>query len=268
MNTLRALPKRFWFALVPVLAVAVSAQANFIDFEAPTYNATPCCQPVNGQDGWTADNGWIVFNDNSGFGNGQVMWNNGPNGGPAQTAQRDFSTPLRLGTLTYQVRPNNIGSGEAHWLLPGDGTTWALQLLAHQKTKVNTNHEFELRLAGGGTAGTSPDVAAIEFSTGNAWYEVRVDFDIDDTSAGPNGTFDLQVTRIDGTPQVVWDLDGQEFANTVSNIGRWRDNGSVATSGHATLVDNINLVPEPSSLILVLLGALAVRFAGRGVVAR
>ena len=197
-----------------LLCAAGLASAELIDFEQPTYpDATPCCPEIAGVDGWTVGPGtgldtWILFTDNSSFGNGQVMWNNGPNGGAAQFAHRDFAVPLRAGTLTYQVRPNNTGSGEAHWFLPGDGSTWALQLLAHQQTKTNTNHEFELRLAGGGPAGTSPDVSAIEFSSGEAWYEVRIDFDLDDTSAGANGTFDLQVSRIDGTPLVVWDLDG------------------------------------------------------------
>ena len=238
-----------------LLCAAGPASAELIDFEQPTYpDATPCCPEIAGVDGWTVGPGtgldtWILFTDNSSFGNGQVMWNNGPNGGAAQFAHRDFAVPLRAGTLTYQVRPNNTGSGEAHWFLPGDGSTWALQLLAHQQTKTNTNHEFELRLAGGGPAGTSPDVSAIEFSSGEAWYEVRIDFDLDDTSAGANGTFDLQVSRIDGTPLVVWDLDGQAIANPVSTIGRWQDNGSVAVSGHATLIDNISftapVIPTP-----------------------
>ena len=231
------------------------ARAELIDFEEPTYpDADPCCQGLDGMDGWTADSGWILFNGNSVLNSSQVMWNNGA---ANEFATRDFTTPLTSGTLTYELRPDDPGAGESHWLLPQDTSgAWALQLLAHRKTKVNTNHEFELRLTGGGTVGTSPDVAAINFGTQEAWYEIRIDFDLADTTAGPNGTFDLQITRIDGTPQVVWDFDGQHIANPVLNIGKFTDNGSTASTGHATLIDNINLIPEPSSLVLVLLGTL------------
>lgn len=249
---------RFLGMLGLALLLAPAARAELITFEQPTYSNAALLSNVNGQDGWSAtpssgSDAWIIFNG-QGINTTQVMWNNAPNGTSA-TAERAFASPTRAGTLTYDLRPNNTGTSVGHWLLLRDSpaTGYALQFQSRAASKSNTNDEF--RIFSAGNEYLSPDITAIDFSS-SAWYEVKIDFDLDDLTASANGTLDVQVMRLDGTPQVVWTQNNVPVNSLMPNIGLFRDHGSTATASFATLIDNIDFqpIPEPGTLTIASLG--------------
>ena len=240
-----------WAGGLAVVLVASMVCAETVTFEPPTYTQG---DPVNGVDGWVGDSNWLTWGPT--FDGTDGMWNNVGGFTTAQT-YRDFSQGLTAGTLTYQIRPNDNNS-TVHWLLLQDlgGSSYGMQFQARGKSGgVNTNHEFYVFDNG---AAESPDIAAIQFIA-TSWYEVRIDFDLGDTTGGPNGTYDVQVTRLDGTPQVVWDLDDRPMRNPIPNVGRFTDNGSFQNVGQATHLDNISLVPEPMTAALLIAGAALIR---------
>jgi len=211
---------------------------------------------INGVDGWTADTAWMIWTNSAGS---KVMWNNKGNGETTSSTYRDFAQSYTAGTLTYDLRPNDTDVGAAQWLLLRDsgGSTYALQFMAATASQGQGNTTREFRIFDYGGWLYSPDTNIIQF-TSTALYQVKIDFDLANMTGGPNGTFDLQVTRTDGTPQVVWSQSNLGIRNSMSNIGRFNDNGSTATAGFATTIDNIELIPEPGTGLLALAGLLTI----------
>ena len=185
-----------------------------------------------------------------------VMWNNKTNG-TSGTASRDFAEPLAAGTLTYELRPNDNDNGNyISWVLIRDPakTSYMAQVIARYNTDHST-YEFYMFVPGIAAESSGNDGVSLAF-TPETVFEVKIDFDFSDTGGGarPNGTFDLQVTRLNDST-VVWTQSDIQSYQPLGNIGNLLENGGNQNAGFATWYDNINLVPEPCTLTMLAIGA-------------
>ena len=250
MRTVRTLKQ---LGLLPAVAVVVAlagaAHAEMIDFNSYSESG------LNGQDGWTAAGDWFVWH-RDGQPNDHVMWNNKANG-TIGSATRDFAQPLTAGILTYELRPNDNNNGNyISWILPRDQaeTSYMAQIIARYSTAHGT-YEFYMFVPGIAAESSGNDGVSLAF-TPETVFEVKIDFDFSDTGGGarPNGTFDLQVTRLNDST-VVWTQSDIQSYQPLGNIGNLLENGGNQNAGFATWYDNINLVPEPCTLTMLAIGA-------------
>lgn len=222
-------------ALAGLALASAPCAGELIDFNG--YNEAN----LNGQDGWVCGNAgdWFVWHRTADPAD-RVMWNNKSNG-TATWATRNFATPLRMGTLTYEIRCNNATAAYVGWVLIRDqAQTGYLTQVAARYHSGNGTYEFFLVTAHG-TAGSSSDGVSLSFDA-NTIYEVRIDFDLDDITAGPEGTCHVYVTRLNDST-LVWSKANWRSNSTLSDIGNFLENGGNLNAGHATWYDNIELKP-------------------------
>ena len=259
---------------VVLIASAVCAEtATFEQAQGyPSKDASPTsARNIVGSDGWAWagsagwDEAWIVDGGPPRPANGsvplsQVLRINANSGHIYRTFTE--TDDVMAGTVSFTLFGGNAGNGnENFWAILFDSTPSgtddvALQLFfTKDDTQSNATAYFTLKNGSGGTVATSPDVAGITHST---WYDVNIDYDLADTTEGPNGTYDITVTNLSlTTPTVVW-THSEAVAEAISEVDRFHL-GNVTAGGTKTMLDDISFVPEPASGLLLIVGAALIR---------
>ena len=172
---------------------------------------------------------------------------------------RDFTNPATAGSVSFILWGGNSGNGNGnHWSILFDKdnpseVAWQF-FYAKDDSQANATAWFKLKNGTGGTVATSPDVASI---TQRTWYNVRFDYDLADTTGGPNGTYDLTITNLD-LGAVVWNPANLPIAEAVTKVDRYRA-GNVTPGGSNALVDDLAVVPEPATIAVLMAGTCLLR---------
>ena len=232
-------------SLVAVLAafgLTTAASAQVVTFDPPDYSSG--ANELNGQDGWTAVAGaW----DTGGVGvdASQAMRNITPSGTSAGAVTRDFSS-IPAGTISYQIHVTDPGADRrlSHWLLPLDSSTgqYVCQFKA-ERYDAFSDSQFRWRIeysdspTQGSGDGLVADDTAMLF---NHWFEIRILFDVNDTSGGSHGTFSVEVHDLTLGGKRMWESTGLAFRSdggayaAFAGLDRFHDNGSKA---NGTLIE-------------------------------
>jgi len=225
---------------VVVAMLATPAMAALIDFNAPVYHDGA----IAGQDGWvatgdtsgilvsdTATNGWMHVETGAGT---SVVW-----------VTRPYATPIGPGA-------------DGHILVSVDVTN--VQNIAGQALRLefadSSGSEFarlevfgngvRARGPGGGTAGTAYSIA--QGVTKTIWI------DIDDNT---NNAYFYHDSISSGN--LLAGANPLAYNTTSTEISRLSLEAANVASKWSCYVDNINVTPEPASLILLALGGLLLR---------
>ncbi|MBN1393689.1 MAG: PEP-CTERM sorting domain-containing protein [Pirellulales bacterium] len=228
-------------ALVAAIGFVAAAQAEIITFENPPYTLAA----LNGQDGWTTNaNSTVIakpatFPESAGA---QSAWLK-----PVDTtifntsrglAGADFADVTQFSML-YDF---NVGSANGPYQEIILGTSDGLNII-HLGVESPLNQTYTRLYAFDG--------AAVSFYATNIAGK-RHAFSITATISFATQTYDL--TLIDLADSSVYSVTGYQFQNTVS-LAQAQAGGrllfDVGFRGGSAYVDNVSIVPEPSSLALL-----------------
>ena len=244
--------KYLLIAIFVAVGLTAAVYGETVTFE--THQGYPATGAANksiiGVDGWTSDtNSTTAFIVDGGP-------TRPPTAGPASQVgrineqasyYRVFSEPndLKVGTVSFIVYAGNAGNDNiCFWVILKDSTPngsddIALQLrFAKDDTQINATGYWQLVNGTGGVVATSPDIAEITHST---WYHVEIDYDLDDTTGGSNGTYDFTLTNLDlARPEIVWSKTEVAIAEAVSEVD-YLHLGPSAVGGTKTMIDDITM---------------------------
>lgn len=225
--------------------------------------------------GWVVSGGTVTGSQsvtNSPFTNAYV--NNGSSfvlNDAASTAGTDgfsqnFSTTTNYQSISvnfdFMVPTLTPGLANGAWGIQFDGAGVPAPGSSAVHYRIDRNGNFSINAGPGG--GAIQDIVALD---ANTWYNVQATFvvtAINDGSGNGAGTQSGAITKIGG-PTTSW--TNVPTLNTTLGYSRLLVRDRTGTSSGDLYLDNVSVVPEPSSALLALGGVgslLALRFRRRG----
>lgn len=264
------------------IAFVPSASASYsTGFESPTFTGSPAGTVLTGQDGFylpspANDTDLMVYTyagNPLGIpvnpdGGDQFVAGTGPGNEIHARAQRDVTFTGGTWTITYDIAAAYLGSAPASQFLgsfsPQPFTYVQLCSWVDYDDPVSWNASY-MAFDAAGTQFTAPGAspgAAWENLDLEHWYRMSTTLDLDANLITEVSILDLETAVGTTFSPVGWYLAGGAGGPPAPLTG-FRLFAGGNDPGNVMAFDNLSIVPEPSTLVLVALGALGLPFSAR-----